>query len=73
MKIPITTAREHVCSALADIGGICERLRELEEGNTACAAESWEDIANWVANARLALDYVRAEAENHFDAQEGAK
>lgn len=57
---PIAEARALVCSAIADLGGVCERLRELEEMpmREAVAAESWQDVENWVTEACETLGMI---------------
>lgn len=56
----IAEARKLVCSALSDLGSVCERLRELEEMplRESVVAESWEDVENWVTQATETLGLI---------------
>jgi len=54
----VTEARELVCSALADLGGVCERLREIESGWPNMDDENWQDIENWVTQACETLGMI---------------
>ncbi|MFZ4597803.1 MAG: hypothetical protein ACOYNN_04085 [Terrimicrobiaceae bacterium] len=49
----ITEIRALICSAMSDIGGSCERLRELEDGDlrAAVVTDSREEIATWLSQA----------------------
>lgn len=53
----ITKIRALICGALADVGGSCERLRELEDPDLrpAVVGESREEIAAWLAAAADSL------------------
>jgi len=52
----VTEARALVCSALADIGGVCERLREIESSQH--DADAWSDVEAWVTQACETLGLV---------------
>jgi hypothetical protein len=61
----VAEARAMICSALADLGGVCERLRDIEAMELpAVHAESWEDILNWTGQAREELAQVGMLAAN---------
>lgn len=54
----ITEIRALICSAMADLGGTCERLRELEDPDLCghVITDAREDIANWLDQAALELN-----------------
>jgi len=54
----ITEARELVCSALGDLGGVCERLREIESGWPNMDVANWQDVENWVTQACETLGMI---------------
>ena len=60
-----TEIREHICAALCDIGGACERLRELADADLrpAVVADGREDIATWLNQAATALQRAACIAE----------
>jgi hypothetical protein len=58
MQEAVTEARALICSALADLGGVCERLREIESGPPAYGPESWDDVASWTEQACETLGMV---------------
>jgi hypothetical protein len=69
----IAEARALICSAMADIGGACERLREIEEGMMPFAvAESAEEIATWLSQAGDRLNEAALVAEGTLK-KEGAR
>lgn len=53
----ITEIRALICRSMSDIGGSCERLRELEDEGLAPAviADARQDIATWLSQAADAL------------------
>lgn len=62
----ITEIRRLICTAMADIGGTCERLRDLEDSDLrpAVIAESRDEIAGWLSSATDALGEAALLAES---------
>jgi hypothetical protein len=54
----VAEARRLICSALADLGGVCERLRELEDLDGLQTVDSWHDVLNWATQACETLGEV---------------
>ncbi len=67
----IAAVRKLICSAMADIGGSCERLRDLEDSDLrpAVIADSREEIAGWLSSATDALGEAALLAESGEVAQ----
>lgn len=58
MSIDQTNAvREKVCAAMADMGGVCERLREFDQNSMMGfqAAEMKEEMQEWLDQAAETL------------------
>ena len=62
----IAELRSKVCSALADLGGVCERLNELSETalSPAWQAEASEEISDWLIQASDTLREASLFAEH---------
>jgi hypothetical protein len=63
--VPITEIRALICSAMAELGGTCERLRELEDPDLcgAVVESAREDIAAWLDQAAVELNRAARLAE----------
>ena len=61
----ITEIRSLICRSMSDIGGACERLRELEDEGLAPAviSDARQEIATWLSQAADALGEAALMAE----------
>lgn len=62
----INEVRKLICRAMSDIGGSCERLRDLEDDDlkAAVVADSRVEIATWLSQAADALGEAALMAES---------
>lgn len=62
----ITEIRKLICSAMSDIGGSCERLRDLEDNDMrpAVVDDARTEIATWLSQAADALGEAALLAES---------
>jgi hypothetical protein len=53
----ITEVRRSICSVIGDLGGVCERLRDLEDPDlrAAVVADSQNEITDWLLQAAETL------------------
>ncbi|MEI6035293.1 MAG: hypothetical protein WCS65_13570 [Verrucomicrobiae bacterium] len=58
---------------MSDIGGTCERLRELEEDDSGVLSDPEEECATWLASAADALTQASLLAQSSADGKAGAK
>jgi hypothetical protein len=67
--LDIAEVRRCLCSAMADMGGIAERLRDLEEQDYPLP-DCWEDIASWANQAQESLAEIALLAVNRSEAHQ---
>ncbi len=63
----IQQIRNLICQSMTDIGGTCERLRELEEPDCRHVLDSEEECATWLASASDALSQASLLAQCSAD------
>jgi hypothetical protein len=72
-KVLVENVRRRVCSVMEEIGGVCTRLREMDDEIPCNEQDQWDDVVSWLTGAAEELREAALVVEMKRDAAADAE
>jgi hypothetical protein len=72
-NVLVEDVRRRVCSVMEEIGGVCTRLREMDDAIPCNEQDQWDDVVSWLTGASEELRAAALVVEMNRDAEADAE